>query len=396
MLTATNLLLAKNKNKKTMTHLDSILKCRDITLLTKVKDMVFPVVMYECEIWTIKKAEHQRIDTFKLRCWIRLLRVPWTARRSNQSILKEINLEYSLEGLTLKLKHQYFGHLIWRADSLEKTLMLESLKTGGKGDDRGRDGWMSSLTQWTWVSASLGDEEWGSKACCNPWGRKESDKTEQLNNNNKPTFVALKNNCVCAQLCSGFRGGSDDKYLPAIQETLVWSLGQEDLLEKEMATHSSILAWKIPWIEEPGGLQSMWLQRVGHDYATAFSLSFSCVQLFCNPMDCCPPGSSVYGIFQARILEWVPMSFFRGLPNPGMEHESPISFALQAGSWPIYFNLKKRLWNFEWYPPSSKFQYVTAELSFFFTHHFLRLFKISLFIWDWLVFVKCLYRETEV
>ena len=95
-----------------MTHLDSILKCRDITLLTKVKPMGFPLVMYEYESWTIKKADHQRIDVFELWCWIRLLRVPWTARRSNQSILKEINLEYSLEGLTLKLKLQYFGHLM--------------------------------------------------------------------------------------------------------------------------------------------------------------------------------------------------------------------------------------------------------------------------------------------
>ena len=113
--------------RKDMTNLDSILKSRDITLPTKVhivKAMVFPVVTYRCESWTIKKAEHQRIDAFKLWCWRRLLRVPWTARRSNQLILKEINLEYSLEGLMLKLKLQYFGYLMWRADSLEKTLVL--------------------------------------------------------------------------------------------------------------------------------------------------------------------------------------------------------------------------------------------------------------------------------
>ena len=115
--------------RKAMTNLDSILKSRDITLPTKVhlvKAMTFPVVIYGCEIWTIKKAEHQRIDTFELRCWRRFLRVPWTARRSNQSILKEIHPEYSLEGLKL----QYFGHLIQRTDSLEKTLMLG--KTEGK------------------------------------------------------------------------------------------------------------------------------------------------------------------------------------------------------------------------------------------------------------------------
>ena len=120
-----------------MTNLDSILNSRDITLLTKVylvKVMVFPVVMYGCESWTIKKAEHQRIDVFELWCWRRLLRVPWTARRSNQSILKEINPEYSLEGLMLKLKLQYFGHLLQRTDSLEKTLML------GKVEDKRRRG----------------------------------------------------------------------------------------------------------------------------------------------------------------------------------------------------------------------------------------------------------------
>ena len=113
--------------KTPMTNLDSILKTRDITLPTVVhlvKTLVFPVVMYGCESWTIKKAEHQRIDAFELWCWRRLLRVPWTARRSNQSVLKEISPEYSLEGRMLKLKLQYFGHLMRRTDSLEKTLML--------------------------------------------------------------------------------------------------------------------------------------------------------------------------------------------------------------------------------------------------------------------------------
>ena len=136
-----------------MTNLDSILKSRDITLPTKVhlvKAMVFPVVMYECESWTVKKAECRRIDAFEVWCWRRLLRVPWTARRSNQSILK-ISPGCSLEGLMLKLKLQYFCHLMQRADSLEKTLMLERLRAGGEGDDRGCDGWMASLTQWTWV-----------------------------------------------------------------------------------------------------------------------------------------------------------------------------------------------------------------------------------------------------
>ena len=114
-----------------MTNLDSILKNRDITLPTKVhlvKALVFPVVMYGCESWTIKKAEHRRIDAFELWCWRRLLRVPWTARRSNQSILKEISPEYSLEGLMLKLKCQYFGYVMRRADSFEKTLMLGKIE----------------------------------------------------------------------------------------------------------------------------------------------------------------------------------------------------------------------------------------------------------------------------
>ena len=123
-----------------MTNLDSIFKSRDITLpimVLLVKAMVFPVVMYRYESWTVKKAEHRRIDAFELWCWRKLLRVPWNARRSNQSILKEISPGCSLEGLVLKLKLQYFGHLMRRVDSLEKTLIWEGLGAGGEGDDRG-------------------------------------------------------------------------------------------------------------------------------------------------------------------------------------------------------------------------------------------------------------------
>ena len=144
--------------RKAMTNLDSMLKTRDITLPTKdhlVKAMVFPVVMYGCESWTIKKAQHWRIDAFELWFWRRLLRVPWIVRRSNQSILKEISPEYSLEGLMLKLKLQYFGLLRQRADSFEKTLMLGKIEARGEGDDRGWDGWVASLTQWTWVWKKL-------------------------------------------------------------------------------------------------------------------------------------------------------------------------------------------------------------------------------------------------
>ena len=134
--------------RKVMTNLDSILKSRDITLPTKVrlvKGMVFPVVMYGCESWTVKTAEHQRIDAFEVWCWRRLLRVPWTARRSNQSILKEITPGCSLEGLMLKLKLQYFGHLMRRADSLEKTLMLRGT---GSRRRRGRQRmrWLDGIT----------------------------------------------------------------------------------------------------------------------------------------------------------------------------------------------------------------------------------------------------------
>ena len=155
--------------RKAMTNLDSILKIRDITLLTKVrlvKAMVFPVVMQGCESWTVKKAEHQRIDAFELWCWSRLLRVHWTARRSNQSIIKEINPEYSLEGLMLKWKLWYFGHLMQRADSLEKSLML------GKIEGRRRKGRQDEMVGWHhWLNRHMfeqvpGDGEGqGSLAC---------------------------------------------------------------------------------------------------------------------------------------------------------------------------------------------------------------------------------------
>ena len=135
-----------------MTNLDSILKSRDITLLTKVcivKTMVFPVVMYGCESWTVKKAEHQRIDAFELWCWRRLLRVPWTARSSNQSILKEISPEISLDGMMLKLKLQCFDHLMRRVDSLEKTLMLGGTE-GRKRWGQQRRRWLDGITvRWT-------------------------------------------------------------------------------------------------------------------------------------------------------------------------------------------------------------------------------------------------------
>ena len=151
--------------RKVMTNLDSILKMRDITLSTKVhliKAMVFPVVMYGCESWTLKRDEHRRIDAFELWCWRRLLRVPWTARRSNQFILKETSLGCSSEGLILKLKLQYFGHLMKRTDSL-KNWCWERLRVGGEGDYKGLDGCMALPTWWTWVWVSSGNWWWTGK-----------------------------------------------------------------------------------------------------------------------------------------------------------------------------------------------------------------------------------------
>ena len=171
--------------RKAVTNLENILKSRDITLPTKVcllKAMVFPVVMYGCESWTIKKAEHWRIDASELWCWRRLLRVPWTARRSNKSILKEISPEYSLEGLMLKVKLQYFGHLMWRTDSR---------KDPDAGKDWGQEekgmtedemvGWHHWLNGHEIEQAlGVGDGQ-GGLECYSPWGRKELDMTEQLN-----------------------------------------------------------------------------------------------------------------------------------------------------------------------------------------------------------------------
>ena len=186
--------------RKPMTNLDSILKSRDITLPTKVhlvKAMIFPVVMYGCKSWTIRKAECWRIDAFELRCWRRLLRVPWTTRRSNQSILKEISPEYSFEGLMLKL--QYFGHQMQRADSFKKTLMLGKIE-GRRRRGQQRMRWLDGITDsmdirlsklWRWWST--GKPVLQLLTCCSSWGCEESNMTERLNKNNGEKWEKLAN-----------------------------------------------------------------------------------------------------------------------------------------------------------------------------------------------------------
>ena len=195
--------------RKVMTNLDSILKSRDITLPTKVhlvKAMVFPVVMYGCESWTVKKTERWKIDTFQLWYWRRLLRVPWTARISKQSILKEISPGCSLEGLMLKLKLQYFGHLMEKLTHWKKPWFWEGLGAGREGDDRGWDGWMASPTwrPWVWVSSG---SLWlqGGLACCDSWGPKDTTELRTELNWRELSVVQEEQKCIQMEVSTACR-----------------------------------------------------------------------------------------------------------------------------------------------------------------------------------------------
>ena len=194
--------------RKAVTNLDRVLKSRDITLPTKVcivKAMVFPVVMFRCESWTIKMAELQRIDVFELWWWRRLLRVPWTIRRSNQSILKYINPEYSLEGLMLKVKLQHFGHLMQRTNSMEKNLILGETEAGEGTTEDEMIGWHHRLKAHELEQSLENGEGQGSLGYCSPWGYKESDMTDWLNNNAKYGYIHVHNKCLLYKFIHSLR-----------------------------------------------------------------------------------------------------------------------------------------------------------------------------------------------
>ena len=242
-----------------MTKLDSILKIRDIALPTKVhlvKAMVFPLVMCGCESGTVNQAEHRRIDAFELWCWRRLLRVPWTARRSNQSILKEISPGSDWKDWCWSWSSTTLATLCEELTHLKKPWCWERLWAGEEGDDRRWDGWMASPTQWTWVWLNSVSWWWtgrpgvlqfmGLQRVGHGWATELNWKV-----NVKVKHSTVYNNLPSTMLtCRGFPGGSVVNNLPSNAGDGVWSLGQEDPLE----IHSGILAWKVPQREEPDGL----------------------------------------------------------------------------------------------------------------------------------------------
>ena len=290
-----------------MTKLDSILKSRDITLPTKVhlvKAMVSPVVIYGCDIWNVKEAEHQRIDAFELWCWRRLWRIPWTARRSNQSIVKEIGPGCSLEGLMLKLKLQYFGHLMWRVGSLERLWCWEELGAGRKGEHRGWDGWMASPTQWTYEfewTPGVGDGH-GGLACCDSWGCKESDTTERLNWTERSSEIEIT-----------------DQQDPAVVQLLGWVKWKRCYLTIFLMFGSGTAsAWTWNWMRVGAWRISIAVSRWTHLQPQSPVLELSQVHKECVQWRPCPRTRGRLqhmGSLKQRLLleEWVAASKERNI-----------------------------------------------------------------------------------
>ena len=205
--------------RKAMTNLDRILKSKDMPLADK--GMVFPIVMYGCESWTIKKPEHPRIDAFELWCWRNLLRVPWTANRSNQSILKEINPEYSLEGLMLKLNSNILTTWWEELTDWKRPLCWQRLKAGGEGDNRGWNGWMAYWLDRFELEQALGEfKGQGSLASCSPWGSKESDMTERQNSNNILFYIYTLTHLLYPFIYQWIREMIDNHILTNVMEEL--------------------------------------------------------------------------------------------------------------------------------------------------------------------------------
>ena len=243
--------------------------------------MIFPVVMYRCESWTLKKAEHCRIDAFELWCWRRLLRVPWTARWSNWSVLKEINPEYSLERLMLKLKLQYFGYLMWRTFHLKRLWCWERFKARGEGDDRGWHGWMVSLTQWTWVGASSGRWGWTEKPGVLQFmgsQRVGCDWVTEQQQHSKWHLATYSLDSLSMETsnASWKRGNDADCYwLGFSQEVIIWTW----LLLSPGVISTGLGRGKFRWLKKRRETKTSlkWDQNILDDYLQLSYLLISCI-----------------------------------------------------------------------------------------------------------------------